>query len=348
MTTPEKTASQASTSLPEVADVTAGFEDKRGFNHFTERALSTIVQQAILSVPGVVQRSSGLEKITGRSYPRFNIDADDANGSVSIDSTIAVTWPSPVTAVAETVRDTVRTWISRFTGIENVSVNVAVGPVVNVPTRVSMNHLLDFGLEPATIPVRYTETIPVSPTVKPQRELRPIDRGTIPELRPIDRGRQPELRAIDAGTIPEAWSPETPEPRFVRPTSLPNAKPVMSVHTPQPVTPASPRVTRKASVISPKTPRPVQAISPRVKESRPLIHPSTVETRVRSVAALPPIQPVPVRTPAPIRVVSPRIVSRGIPAHRPAARQHELKPISINKNRVKEVLRNERGRHNFH
>ena len=66
MTTPEKTASQASTSLPEVADVTAGFEDKRGFNHFTERALSTIVQQAILSVPGVVQRSSGLEKITGR------------------------------------------------------------------------------------------------------------------------------------------------------------------------------------------------------------------------------------------------------------------------------------------
>lgn len=348
MTTPEKAKALPSADLPKVAEVPTDFANKRGFNHFTERALSTIVQQAILSVPGVVQRSSGLEKITGRSYPRFNIDSDDTNGSVSIDSTIAVTWPSPVTAVAETVRDTVRTWISRFTGIENVTVNVAVGPVVNVPTRVTMNNLLQFGLDPVITPVRYTETNPVSPTVKEQQALRPIDRGHLPELRPIDRGRQPVLRAINAGTIPEPWIPETPEPRFVRPTSQPNAKPVMSIHVPEPVTPASPSVNRTTRVVSPTTPRPVQAISPQVKKPRPLIHPTTVQSRVRSVAALPPIQPVPVRTPPPIRVVSPQIVSRGIPAVRPQVVHHPLKPIAINKNRVKEVLRNERGRHNFH
>ncbi|MHA6528462.1 Asp23/Gls24 family envelope stress response protein [Corynebacterium pyruviciproducens] len=230
MTTPETTTPFTGAALPEVAKVPEDFSNKRGMNHFSERALSTIIQQAILSVPGVVQRSSGLEKITGRSYPRFNIDADEPTDSVSIDSTIAVTWPSPVTAVAETVRDTVRTWVTRLTGITNVSVNVAVGPVVNAPTRVQMNHLLSFGLEPTPVPVRYTETTPVSPTVKPQKGLRPIDRGHLPELMPIDPGREVTLRAIDAGTIPEAWVPDIPAPRFVRPTSLPNAKPVPLRH----------------------------------------------------------------------------------------------------------------------
>ncbi|MDK7213205.1 Asp23/Gls24 family envelope stress response protein [Corynebacterium pyruviciproducens] len=348
MTTPETTTPFTGAALPEVAKVPEDFSNKRGMNHFSERALSTIIQQAILSVPGVVQRSSGLEKITGRSYPRFNIDADEPTDSVSIDSTIAVTWPSPVTAVAETVRDTVRTWVTRLTGITNVSVNVAVGPVVNAPTRVQMNHLLSFGLEPTPVPVRYTETTPVSPTVKPQKGLRPIDRGHLPELMPIDPGREVTLRAIDAGTIPEAWVPDIPAPRFVRPTSLPNAKPVLSVMAPQPVTPATPRVKKPARVVSPRTPQPVQAISPTVKKPRPLIHPSIAETRVRPVKTLAPIQPVPVRTPPPIRVISPRIMSRDVPAAQPRVKQQALKPITISKSRVKEVLNNERGRHNLH
>lgn len=96
----------------------------------TERAVSRIVAVAAASVPGTTELGRSLERLAGRTYPRYDVIVDDAAGTCSIEAFIAVVWPSPVTAVAEAVRTTIAHAVEDMTGLTVTRVNVVVGPVV--------------------------------------------------------------------------------------------------------------------------------------------------------------------------------------------------------------------------
>lgn len=107
----------------------------------SERAVAKIVAAAAASVPGTTSLSRGLERIAGRSYPRYDVMIDDHAGSTTIEAFIAVSWPAPVTAVAEQVRSTIARWVTTMTGLRVEQVNVVVGPVVAGSQRVSREAL---------------------------------------------------------------------------------------------------------------------------------------------------------------------------------------------------------------
>lgn len=96
----------------------------------SDRAVSRIVSAAAASVPGTIGLGRSLERPAGRTYPRYDVIVDDVVGTCSIEAHIAVTWPSPVTDVAEAVRDSIIAWIEDATGLKATHVNVVVGPIV--------------------------------------------------------------------------------------------------------------------------------------------------------------------------------------------------------------------------
>lgn len=98
--------------------------------HITERAVERIVAAAAASVPGTTELERSLERLAGRTYPRYDVMVDDSAGTCSIEAFIAVVWPSPVTQVAVAVRRTIARWVEDMTGLEVTGVNVIVGPVV--------------------------------------------------------------------------------------------------------------------------------------------------------------------------------------------------------------------------
>ena len=126
----------------------------------SERAVSRIVAGAAASVPG----TTGLTRsLAGRTYPRYDVIVDDAAGTCSVEAFIAVVWPSPVTAVAESVRRTITDWVTDMTGLTVTHVNVVVGPVV------------------PDVPVTAT-AVAAHP---PRPRLRPVATPPPPRLRPV-------------------------------------------------------------------------------------------------------------------------------------------------------------------
>ena len=118
---------------------------------------------------------------------------------VLVDATIAVTWPSPITTIAETVRASVRTHLKVLAGISDATVNVAVGPVIAETGRITAEQVRRTHLAPTprriytvqpplrsipapvpfvTVPVRVPEP-PVVASVRPPVPVTPIH----PEVR---------------------------------------------------------------------------------------------------------------------------------------------------------------------
>ncbi|AKK02262.1 Asp23/Gls24 family envelope stress response protein [Corynebacterium epidermidicanis] len=139
----------------------------------SERAITRIVAAAVASVPGTISHSAGIDRLTGRKFPRYDVQLDELQGTVSIETFIAVTWPSPVVKVAEAVRDAVRMHVETFTGLTVSQVNVVVGPVVHTGLRVTADQLALSPPPTASIRVRSTPVTSVSMPVAP-RPLRPI------------------------------------------------------------------------------------------------------------------------------------------------------------------------------
>ena len=150
----------------------------------SDRAVARIVAAATASVPGTTELGRSLERIAGRTYPRFDVLVDDAAGTCSVEAYIAVTWPSPVTDVAEAVRTTIGTWVRETTGLTVTGVNVVTGPVVPAP-RVSTVAPTRPTLRPVTVaPLRVNH--PVTPSPEP---LRPVTVAPPVPLRPVRRSR---------------------------------------------------------------------------------------------------------------------------------------------------------------
>lgn len=107
--------------------------DTRPYLHITDRAVGRIVARAVRTVPGCIRHSSGIDKVTGRQLPRWEVDLDPDNTAMSIEVHVAVCWPSPLTAIAALVRDRVKQWVVAYTGIPVLRVDVVVAAVVPGP-----------------------------------------------------------------------------------------------------------------------------------------------------------------------------------------------------------------------
>lgn len=101
----------------------------RGTNAIGTRAVEKIIVAAIDSVPGTVPAGSTINRIAGRGYPRVDAHVDPRGRSVSVETDVAVSWPSPVRGIARAVRDTIIAWVSAATGMTVVRCDVRVARV---------------------------------------------------------------------------------------------------------------------------------------------------------------------------------------------------------------------------
>lgn len=133
-----------------------------------ERAIAAIISRAIDSVPGTVRHASGLDRLTRRPLPRVELFMDSDGSAIAVEAMIAVTWPSPVADVAAAVRGTITQWITEFTQIPVVSVNVSVGAVV-----------------PAKLTAPDASVGAPAPRLRPV-SAEPLQVADIPEPRPLE------------------------------------------------------------------------------------------------------------------------------------------------------------------
>lgn len=110
-------------------------------DRISERAVTKIVAAAVASVPGTATIKSGVGRLTGRAFPRFDVQLDDDGDTATIEAFIAVTWPAPLLDVAETVRETIVEHVHTLTAIKVLACNVVVGPVVAGEGRVLVEDL---------------------------------------------------------------------------------------------------------------------------------------------------------------------------------------------------------------
>ncbi|HIW96469.1 MAG TPA: Asp23/Gls24 family envelope stress response protein [Candidatus Corynebacterium gallistercoris] len=225
------------------------------------KILEPVVRRAALSVPGVITHSSGLNKLTGKDYPRCDIQEDtystgSATGALSVDIHVAVHWPSPVTAVAQVVRQTVAQWLIDYTGREVNAVNVEVAAVVADHDhaelrgrRLTIEDLRNHDVHaPLTTPV----ATPIEPTVDPtpgkatgvapaHESLRPIPEAEgLPLLAEVCQPAAPTLRRIPTPVGPAMRPVEAPRP--APPVTIPEPKGLPVSHVPTPHEPVLTRI----------------------------------------------------------------------------------------------------------
>lgn len=119
----------------------------------SERAVTKIVAAAAASVPGTRSFSTGMGRLTGRRYPRFDVQLDHDADTATIEAFIAVTWPAPLVDVAEKVRETIIEHVRVLCGIEVLACNVVVGPVFPAKQRVTASELNFPPLTPTPVAV---------------------------------------------------------------------------------------------------------------------------------------------------------------------------------------------------
>lgn len=285
----------------------------KGRNDFSDRVLTRVITSATEAVPGVATITSSWVEIGTRSYPRCEFRVDIDARSISVDSFLAVSWPSPVTEVASQVQRNIAAWLQAMTGLTATRVNVVVEQTVSGHGRVTPADvaaaahaptLRTFSVRassPVRSPVTTRTTEPVSPVTAPPAALRGIStRPSLDPVPPVVSAADP-LRAVGAPPAKEVTSPEIPSPRTLRPVAAPPPTRVVSPRTaPPPLlrTPRAPAPGKLAEITWPAShkARPVSAPpAPRLAplepgRQRPLKPVRIPEKRLRPITVAP--QPV--------------------------------------------------------
>lgn len=197
----------------------------RGTTETSGRSLRRVVRKAALSVSGSVEHTSGLNRLTGRSYPR--VEVGTGKDRVSAEVHIAASWPAPVTELATTVREAIREVLKAHTGATSIQVDVHVGAVVPGPTA----------LDEVTLPL----AAPVTDSrLAPRSAVTPAPPSTKTPL-------VPEHKAVRGPEIPshEVRSPNAPAPAAVH-----------SVSAPAPLRISTPTAPKRPAVRIPSAPTP--------------------------------------------------------------------------------------------
>lgn len=283
----------------------------------SEKAVERVGEVAVLSVPGVRAIDAKLAGLAGRSFPRVHAQIDRQAGSTILDVEIVSSYPAPVGAITDEVRETVGSHVETLTGLAVQKVNTVVvdAEAGALGQRVTRNDLLHHptGIAPAGIRVNRSQVS--SPHVKEPVTLAAItaDDSTYNDLQPI----------------------RTPEPVQIQHVSTPAPPRPRSVGTPEPL--------RVASV---NAPEPVRPFAPQRPEPAPL----------RAVGVAKPTRPRTVSAPMPaaLKTISVNQFAPRIPAERPApqplrlievARPSQLRPVSLPAQRPLEDVGVARGRH---
>lgn len=212
-----------------------------GTTAIDDRVFRVCAVRGALSVPGVIDHASGLNRLTGRRLPRADLRWDTRRESVVIDLQIAVAWPSPLVDVARRVRKTAARWVSDTTGMPVSAVNVDIAAVVPVPGPVARVTVADIDRAPEApelAPVSSTPLVSTSPAVHRMLES-PVVPGP-PDRAPLTPVHAP--RPAAPTHVPLPASPVL-TPVQVSPRSTPVPVTVPAHRTPVGVpTPARPRL----------------------------------------------------------------------------------------------------------
>lgn len=198
-----------------------------GHTRYSDRAISKIVNAAAAVVPGVFCVSSSWADIGTRSYPRSEVRVDHTAASVQVDAVIAVSWPSPITAVAAQVQDNIREWVRAYTGLRVTQVDVLVEHAEPSDSRVTSRDLtlatqtpaITPVKQPLATPVRQPRTTTAAPVRLPQLRPNPVNRAFPDGITP---GPLPDLMPLRPITVPVAVP--------LRPVALPPAQEVRHVY----------------------------------------------------------------------------------------------------------------------
>ncbi|AGP31615.1 Asp23/Gls24 family envelope stress response protein [Corynebacterium terpenotabidum] len=231
-----------------------------------DRVFRVHALRAALSVPGVINHASGLNRLTGRTFPRAELSWDADHRAISVSLQIAVVWPSPVTEVARTTREITARWITAATGVTVRAVDVCVAAVVPVDPSDAAERVTDdllaatdrlpelttvtaAPLQPQSPTVHRTVPDPVHPTAPAHAELTPVRAGRPPV--PVHVTAPAPVQAVPVSAPPpvEVLHPVTPPRRPLRTipvpqTVVPDPVLVRHVEVSHPACPAGPRVTR--------------------------------------------------------------------------------------------------------
>lgn len=152
---------------------------RRGENVIGGKAVEKIIVAAIDSVPGTVPAGGAINRMAGRGYPRVDAQIAPHGRAVTVETDIAVSWPSPVRDIARAVRDTIIAWVADATGMPVVRCDVRVATVVGADgerprARVAADDVAAHPRRPSLVRPS-AEPLPARPvTAPPPKALRPI------------------------------------------------------------------------------------------------------------------------------------------------------------------------------
>lgn len=144
-----------------------------GTTTYSPRVLDKLAVAAASSVPGVQATSGSWAGLGTAAFPRCDARIDPIRHTVDVTCTLAVSWPAPVTAVAERVQRAIVSWLSTLTDLKVGSVSVGVEQAVASEHRVSDADVAGSPDRPplAEITVRPGVTV-FSPQVRPPVRVR--------------------------------------------------------------------------------------------------------------------------------------------------------------------------------
>ncbi|EEI16039.1 Asp23/Gls24 family envelope stress response protein [Corynebacterium lipophiloflavum] len=197
----------------------------------SERTVERIAEVAARSVPGSISLDAKLAGLAGRSLPRATAYLNRRAGTATIDADIAASYPAPIAAVTDVVREAIRRQVSTLTGLEVTRVNIKVanakpaGPGERLDAAQLDSHPVD--ITPAPVRVRSSSTNVASVSAPPKRPVAPVEAPQPgPELSPV--GYIP-ADVIETFSVPAATVivPQLPTPEPLRPITL---QPVVTSH----------------------------------------------------------------------------------------------------------------------
>ena len=303
------------------------------FYHISEKAVEHVVEQAILTVPGVRHLDAQLAGLASRRYPRVDVHLDRASAIAAVDAEIATSYPAPVAAITDAVRATVISHIRSLCGLDVSRVQVTVA---NVEADTNGNRVTwddvashNASIEPARI--RVSPSRVTSPVTKEREELAPIEvESSVEHMRQVTVPAPPEVRGVDTPEPPQVQvsgfvgpvlvldsvvvppEPEVRVPQVPAPRELASIARVAPTATA--VTAPDPAPVRRAYAPTPRPLEPVQARAVKVQPAslpprRPLQEVLVERPPVVPVSApaAPRLRPVAAPTPQPVKhPVAPR------------------------------------------
>lgn len=241
----------------------------RGGTSIDARALEKLAAHAAADVPGVLTEDAGLDRLTLRGTPRADMRVDD-RGTVTVDVHVVVSWPSPVAAIASTVRTTVARRLVGGAGVRVARVNVEVDDVrarpAGGPRRIRRADLEAFDTDsPFLIPQVREPVVRGVPVPEDIEAIRPrTNHRPVPFITPTtpvpSRPRRIDTRTARAVRVTAPPPPAVRSPQ-VRSSATKGWRPT----APKRSTPAHPSVRgRSAAVWSPRVPQRKLGWSPRI------------------------------------------------------------------------------------